>query len=163
MQKQMIKLQTIQLVGITARTNNANEMNPETGKIPAMIQKYFHGGLSEKILNRKNPGTTFCAYTNYESDVTGDYTYFIGEEVTSIEEIPDGFKTLTIPAQNYAKFTNKPGPMPAVCIGMWQNIWAMKPSDLGNGRSYIADFEVYDNRSADQNNAVLDIYIGLRG
>jgi predicted transcriptional regulator YdeE len=163
MHKQIIQFPEIKLVGITARTNNANEMKPETGKIPSMIQKYFHGGLSEKIMTRKNPGTTYCVYTNYESDVTGDYTYFIGEEVTSLEGVPEGFETIAIPAQNYAKFTNQPGPMPAVCIGMWKNIWAMKPSDLGGDRSYIADFEVYDNRSADQNNAVLDIYIGLRG
>ena len=162
MQKQMIKISEMKLVGIAARTNNANEMKPETGKIPSMIQKYCHGGLSEKILNRKNPGTTYCVYTNYESDVTGDYTYFIGEEVTSLERVPEGFETIAIPAQNYAKFTNQPGTMPAVCIGMWQNIWAMNPSDLGGERLYIADFEVYDQRSTDPKNTVLDIYIGLK-
>jgi len=162
MQKQIMKLPEIRLIGITARTNNANEMKPETGKIPSMIHRYFYGGLSERIMMRKNPGTTFCVYTNYESDVTGDYTYFIGEEVAFLEGVPEGFETLTIPAQNYAKFTNQPGPMPSVCISMWQNIWAMNPPDLGGERSYIADFEIYDKRSADPKNAVLDIYIGLR-
>lgn len=163
MQKQIIQLPEIRLIGITTRTNNASEMKPETGKIPSMIQRYFHGGLSEKIMNRKNPDTTFCVYTNYASDVTGDYTYFIGEEVMSLEEVPEGFETLTIPPQSYAKLTNQPGLMPSVCIGMWQNIWAMNTSDLGGERSYIADFEVYDQRSTDPKNTVLDIYIGLRG
>ena len=162
MQKQITRLEEIRLVGITIRTNNANEMNPETGKIGPTVQKYFKHGLAEKIINRKNPGTTFCVYTNYESDVTGEYTYFVGEEVTAFGSMAEGLETLTIPTQNYAKFTNEPGPMPSVCIGMWQNIWAMKSSDLGGDRAYIADFEVYDNRSIDKNNTILDIYIGIK-
>ena len=106
--------------------------------------------------------SSFCIYTNYESDFNGEYTYFIGEEVTSIEKIGDGFETLSIPVQNYAKFTNQPAPMPAACIDMWQNIWKMSASDLGGERAYIADFEVYDERSHDHNNVTLDIYIGIR-
>lgn len=164
MQKSMITLTELKLVGITTRTNNAQifERDPLTNKIAATVQKYFHNGLSEKIKDRKNPGTTLCVYTNYESDVNGDYTYFIGEEVTSFENIDKEFEALTIPAQNYAKFTNQPGPMPAVCIDMWQNIWKMNASDLGGERAYIADFEVYDERSTDHTNVTLDIYIGIK-
>jgi len=162
MQKTMTSLAEIKLVGITTRTNNAHESEPATNKIAVTIQKYFHNGLAEKISARKNPGTTFCVYTNYESDFTGDYTYFIGEEVGSFEGISKGFETLTIPVQNYAKFTSQPGAMPAVCIDMWRKIWKMSTSDLGGKRAYVADFETYDERSIDHNNATLDIYIGLR-
>jgi len=164
MQKTTTLLAEIKLVGITARTNNTHifEGDPSTNKIAATVQKYFHNGLGEKISSRKNPGTTFCVYTNYESDVNGDYTYFIGEEVTSFDKVDKEFEILTIPVQNYAKFTNQPGPMPAVCVDMWQNIWKMNASDLGGDRAYIADFEVYDQRSHDHNNVILDIYIGIR-
>lgn len=165
MQKTIINLPEIKLLGITTRTNNAHlfESDPSTNKIAATVQKYFHNGLAEKIKNRKNPGTTFCVYTNYESDVNGDYTYFIGEEVTSFDEVDDAFEMLLIPAQSYAKFTNQPGTMPAVCIDMWQNIWKMNAVELGGERAYIADFEVYDERSVDHNNVILDIYIGIAG
>ena len=164
MQKTITTLTELKLVGITTRSNNAQifERDPSTNKIAATVQKYFHNGLAEQIKDRKNPGTTFCVYTNYESDVNGDYTYFIGEEVTSFEEIGKEFETLTIPVQNYAKFTNQRGPMPTVCIDMWQNIWKMNASDLGGERAYIADFEVYDERSVDHNNVTLAIYIGIR-
>ena len=164
MQKTTTTLTELKLVGITTRTNNSQifERDPPANKIAATVQKYFHNGLGEKIKDRKNPGTTFCVYTNYESDVNGDYTYFIGEEVTSFEEIDKEFETLTIPVQNYEKFTNQAGPMPTVCIDMWQNIWKMNASDLGGERAYIADFEVYDERSVDHNNVTLDIYIGIR-
>ena len=164
MQKATITLTELKLVGITTRTNNSQifEKDPSTNKIAATVQKYVHNGLAEKIKDRKNPGTTFCVYTNYESDVNGDYTYFIGEEVTSFEEIDKEFETLTIPVQNYEKFTNQAGPMPTVRIDMWQNIWKMNASDLGGERAYISDFEVYDERSVDHNNVTLDIYIGIK-
>lgn len=162
MQKTFAELKEIKLVGITTRTNNAIEYNPSTNTIGGTVQKYFHKGLAEKIKHRKNPGTTFCVYTNYESDENGDYTYFIGEEVNSFEDADNDFETLTIPAQNYAKFTSNSGSMPDVCINMWKDIWKMNESHFGGKRAYIADFEVYDERSQDQNNAILDIYIGVR-
>lgn len=81
MQKNLISVPEMKLVGITARTNLASEMNLATAKIGATVQKYFQQGLSGKIQNRKKPGVTYCIYTNYESDFTADYTYFIGEEV----------------------------------------------------------------------------------
>ena len=159
MQKTMSTLTELKLVGIATRTNNAQifERDPQANKIAATVQKYFHNGLAEQIKDRKNPGTTFCVYTNYESDVNGDYTYFIGEEVTSFENIDKEFEALTIPGQHYAKFTNQPGPMPTVCIDMWQNIWKMNAPDLGGVRAYIADFEVYDERSSDHNNLTSEL------
>lgn len=162
--QEITTLPEMKLVGITTRTNNARlfEADPETNPIAATVKKYFHQGLAAKIPGRQKPGTTFCVYTNYESDLNGDYTYFIGEEVSSFEGIEEGFETLTIPAQPYAKFTNEPGPMPAVCVAMWQKIWEMAPAKLGGERAYIADFEVYDERSQDHQNVTLDIYIGLK-
>ena len=127
MQKVTTSFEEIKLIGITTRTNNAHifESNPSTNKIAATVQKYFHDGLAEQIKGRKNPAKTFCVYTNYESDFNGDYTFFIGEEVISFDEVSENLETLNIPAQNYIKFTSEPGPMPAVCIDMWKNIWKM--------------------------------------
>lgn len=161
MQKTNAQLPEIKLVGITARTNNASEMNPAEAKIGLTSQKYFASSVSSQIQDRVNPGKTFCVYTNYESDVNGAYTYFIGEEVSSFDEVVEGLEKLTIPAHNYTKFTSEPGPMPFVCIGMWQSIWQMSDSDLGGKRSYISDFEVYDERALNPMSTVLDIYIGI--
>lgn len=152
----------MKLIGITARTNNATEINWETGKIFPCVQRYFQQGLAEGILSRTKPGTTLCVYTNYESDHTGDYTYFIGEEVSTFEGQPSDLEPITIPAQSYAKFTNGPAPMPQVVREPWMKIWQMTPEDFGGERKYIADFEVYDERAADHGNVVLDIYIGIK-
>ncbi len=82
------------------------------------MTKYFKEGFSDEIQHKKMHGTTFCVYTYYENDFTGDYTYFISEEVTSFDGVSEKFETLTIPAQDYIKFTNHPGPMPKVVIEM---------------------------------------------
>ena len=162
MQKTVTELPEIKLLGILCRTNNTAEMNISSAKIAPTIQKYFQQALGEEIPNRKNPGTTYCVYTDYESDFTGDYTYFIGEEVKFVGDSMEGFSSIIIPAQNYAKFTSKPGIMPEVCIDMWQNIWKMKSGELGGKRAYLADFEVYDKRALDPSKTVLDIYVGVK-
>lgn len=162
MQKTVTELPEIKLLGILCRTNNTAEMNISSAKIAPTIQKYFRQAVGEEIPNRKNPGTTYCVYTDYESDFTGDYTYFIGEEVKVGGDSMEGFSSIIIPAQNYAKFTRKPGIMPEVCIDMWQNIWKMKSGELGGKRAYLADFEVYDKRALDPSKTVLDIYVGVK-
>jgi len=162
MQKTVTELPEIKLLGILCRTNNTAEMNISSAKIAPTIQKYFQQASGKKIPNRKNPGTTYCVYTDYESDFTGDYTYFIGEEVKFVGDSMEGFSSIIIPAQNYAKFTSKPGIMPEVCIVVWQNIWKMKSGELGGKRAYLADFEVYDKRTFDPSKTVLDIYLGVK-
>ena len=162
MQKIETSVSEIKLVGITARTNNKQEMDPATGKIGPVVQKYFHQQLAAQIPHRSTPGVTYCVYTEYESDYTGDYTYFIGEKVDSVEGVPADFKTLTIPAQTYAIFTAGPAPMPDVIRNAWMDIWKKSDADFGGKRAYVADFELYDERASNPNAAVIDIYIGIR-
>ena len=161
MQKTNTQLPEIKLVGITARTSLMSEMDQSTAKIGLTLQKFFQDELPTKIPNRANPNTTYCVYTEYESDFNGEYTYFVGQQVTSFDDLPEGFVALTIPTQNYTKFTNGPGPMPAVCIDVWKQVWA--DSELDSRRNYIADFEIYDERASDHSKVVLDIYIGIKG
>src|SRR5688500_13485253 len=88
----------ITLLGISARTSNAIEMNdPVSAKIVATLDRYFGEGIAAKIPDRANPGVTYCVYTEYESDFNGAYTYFVGEEVTSFKKVPEGMVTLSIP------------------------------------------------------------------
>ena len=160
--KDHVKQKSILLLGIQVRTNNTLEYKKLDGRIFPLVQRYFHEGLVAKIPHRKKPGTTFCAYTDYESDHHGDYTYFIGEEVSDFPSpLPEGFETLRIPEQSYAKFTTGPAPMPDVLSDAWQEIWEMNPEDLGTTRRYHTDFEIYDERAADHQNIVMDLYIGL--
>lgn len=155
-------LQEFKLVGITARTNNKNEMNPATAKIGQTAGLYWQNQLANDIKHRVTAGITYAVYTDFESDENGDYSYFIGEAVSSLEgQDLDKFKALTIPTSNYQKFTTERGKMPDIIISAWQEIWSMQPEDFIGPRKYIADFELYDERAMDPGNAVADIYIGV--
>lgn len=159
----MIITPEIKLIGIKGvRTSNAKEFNPETNTIGAIMNRYFGEAIFNTIPNRIAPMTTYAVYTDYESDYNGEYTYFLGEAVESFDNVPEGLDTLVIPAQTYAVFTTQQGPLPYVVIDEWQKIWNMTAADFGDERAYIADFELYDHRSADYQNAVADIYIGIK-
>ncbi len=162
MQSISTTLPDIMLIGVTARTNNQNEMNPQTAKIGPLAGRYWGQNLAGSLLNRKTPGVTFSVYTDYASNEHGDYTYFIGEEVTSFDDVPAGFETLTIPAAAYQKFTTSTGKLPDIIIQAWMHIWQMSKDQLGGQRAYLADFEKYDQRASDPANAAADIYIGLQ-
>lgn len=161
MKKEITNKSEIKLVGLTARTNSKNEMNPQTSKIGELAGRFWSQNIGALISNRKNPGVTYSVYTNYDSNEHGDYTYFIGEEVNSFDNIRSDLQQLTIPSSKYQKFTTPAGKMPEVVINAWQQIWKMSAEDFGGKRAYVADFEVYDQRASDPTNAILDIYIGI--
>lgn len=158
-----VKRPEIKLVGLTVRTNNQVEMTSwQQGKIFPCVQRYFQQQIFNLIPDRTNPGTTFCAYTDYETDHTGDYTYFIGEEVSSHDNLPEGLEALVIPQQTYAKFTAGPDSMPGVLRNAWEGILCMSDKDFGGARRYHTDFEIYDERASDHNRIILDIFIGIK-
>ena len=163
MKKQKIVLaHNIILLGLTARTNNKNEMNPQTSKIGMLAGKYWGEQIANQFKNRVQAGVTYSVYTEFESDEHGEYTYFIGEAVESLENQDlSKFKSIIIPAGTYQKFTTESGKMPEVVITAWQKIWKMTAEDFGGKRQYLADFEVYDHRALDPNNTVVDVYIGV--
>lgn len=160
MKKEKTHINQFILAGLTVRTNNKNEMNPTTGKIGPLVQRYWNDKIAEKIQYRTNPGLTYIAYTDYESNEHGDYTFLVGETV--LENTPQqDFQIITIPEGIFQKFTTDAGKMPDVIIQTWQHIWGLNPAELGGSRKYFADFEVYDRRAMDPNNAVVDIYVGI--
>lgn len=161
MKKEFANKSEIKLVGLSMRTNNNNEMNPQTSKIGQLASRYWSLNIASQIPNRKNPGVTLFVYTQYDSDEHGDYTYFIGEEVSCFEYSLTNLQKLAIPAARYQKFTTPLGKMPEVVINAWQHIWKMSHEDFGGKRAYHADFEVYDHRASDPANTCLDIYIGI--
>ena len=171
MEKMIVILQDIKIVGISERTNNANEANPATAKIGPTVQSYMQENVPAKINNRARPNVNFCVYTDYEHEkitdptkceYNGDYTYFIGEVVKSFDNVSPDLKTLSIAKQRYVKFTTPKGAMPDIVVNAWMEIWKMTSEELGGERSFIADFEVYDEGASDLQNAVVHIYIGIK-
>lgn len=151
------------LVGLKCRTNNQQELDPNLSKISKLVSAFVGKNYANHIQQRTKPNVVYSVYTEYESDEHGDYTYFVGEQVKSIENQDlEKFSSLVIPAQNYKKITSTRGKIPDIVIATWQEIWRMSDEDFGGQRSYLADFEVFDQRAENPESAEIDIYIGLK-
>ena len=97
----------------------------------------------------------FCSNHDYESDHTGPYSYFIGCKVYDNTVAPEGMDSLVISNAAYVTIIAK-GKMPDCVANAWREIWA---SNLE--RTYVADFEIYNERSKDWNAAEVGIYVGV--
>ena len=158
MTKSYINLPEMTLVGISGITSNAQEAT-DAAKIGGMFARYFAEGIFNQIQNRIKPGTFYSCYTKYDSDHTGEYTYFLGEQVESNASVPEGLDVMIVPPQSYCVFTPEPGPMPQACIAAWQEIWGN--DELTSKRSYLADFERYDMSKMTPDRTEFDILVGV--
>jgi len=59
MQKELANKLEIKLVGLTARTNNKNEMNPGTSKIGELAGRFWSQNIAGQISNRKKSWRDF--------------------------------------------------------------------------------------------------------
>jgi predicted transcriptional regulator YdeE len=125
-------------------------------------QRFMSEGLLDKIPNKLAPDI-YAVYTDYASDANGDYTFLLGAKVkNSAADLPAGMVKKTVPAGRYGVFTSARGPVAKVVVEAWQEIWSYFQSGENGTRAYHADFELHDQRSADPDNAQVDIYIGLK-
>lgn len=150
------------VIGIEARTNNADEMTPN-GVIPKQWARFSKENLLEKIPNKVD-GTIIAAYTDYESNKDGEYSFIIGAKVTSAESLPNGMIAKQVPARKYVLFTSEKGPVWHVVPNLWKKIWSLPEGQSGSEstRAYLFDYEVYDQRTQDPKNSIVDVYLGVK-
>jgi predicted transcriptional regulator YdeE len=161
MPPKIVQGEEFSLIGIAARTNNANEMTGN-GVIARQWNKFFSGGILAAIPHKIDP-TIYAVYSDYASDRKGDYTFFIGVKVSDTSSIPAGMVAKKVPGGKFAVITTEKGPVQKVVPEAWQKIWRLEDdSQLGGVRSYKADFELYDQRARDPQNSQADIYIGIK-
>ncbi len=147
------------VIGIEAGTTNAKEATAD-GTIPKQWQKFFQEGILAKIPNRAG-SNIYALYTDYASDRNGEYSFVIGAMVKNGTAAPDGMVAKQVPGGRFAVITSEQGPLPKVVPLAWQAVWKME-DDGQLKRSYQTDFEIYDKRSQDPQNAQVDIYVGLK-
>ncbi|WP_227008954.1 GyrI-like domain-containing protein [Pseudoalteromonas prydzensis] len=127
------------LTGLKVRTCNANEMNTGTAKIADLWQRFADKYTAELTKNSH----VYGVYTNYESDVTGDFDVIACSDAQSTHA-RDAVKVTTT-AGRYLVFTGE-GEMPDAIIDLWGEIWQYFSSDdCRYTRTYTSDFEYYKN------------------
>jgi predicted transcriptional regulator YdeE len=148
------------VVGIAVRTSNAKEMTAD-GVIGKQWGRLMQEGLLAKMPNKADRAIV-AVYTDYASDHNGEYTFVLGAKVTSTAEIPAGMVAKKILSGKYAVFTSEKGPGAKVVPEVWGKINSLPKSAVGRDRVYRADFEIYDERAADPQGVVVDVYVGIR-
>lgn len=137
-------IESIKIAGFSIHTQNSDEFELSTAKIPTLWQHFYASPLA-------NEHTIYGVYSNYESDVDGYYTLTVGAAIT---ENKQGLAEIVIQSGNYLVFDNA-GHRPEVVIKTWQQIWAYFSNNPLHKRNFISDFELY----SDENN--VEVYIGI--
>jgi predicted transcriptional regulator YdeE len=130
------------------------------GMIPRQWQKVFQEGILAKIPNKVGDNI-YAVYTDYASDRDGEYSYIIGAMVKPGTAAPVGMVAKALPGGRFAVLTSDLGPLPKVVPGVWQKVWKLE-DEKELHRTYKADFEIYDRRSHDPENAQIDLYVGIK-
>lgn len=138
------------LIGLELRTHNAEC----SSTMPAHKDRFFKENIPAKIPNKIN-GDMLALYTDYEGDYTMPYSWILGCEVSSLDQIPEGLVGKVIPASNYAVFTTQ-GAFPQGLIAVWQDVW-----QSGLPRAYTSDFEVYPSDFDPERNPEVKLYIAI--
>lgn len=141
-----------QIFGISVRTTNANEMDPETANIGKTWQKFDR----EVSVNYKGGERVYGVYYNYESDANGEFTVLAGTEKPN-----NSLEKVTILKGKYLVFEGKAstsddiGRVQAV-VDTWGKVWSYFSSGKSEyKRAYTTDFEQYKNQTE------ISIYISI--
>jgi predicted transcriptional regulator YdeE len=141
-------VEAFKIKGFQARTTNAAEQSPQTGKIGGLWQQFFTSSLFEPT------ATVVGVYNNYESDAFGAFDVTAGVAFSQ-SDAPDA-KTVQIRAGQYLVFHGK-GAMPQAVIDAWVQVWQHFGQPRNDfERVYATDFEQYVG--ADE----VVVHIGIR-
>lgn len=147
-------LQKFHVIGISVRTTNENGQAAQD--IPALWNRFMAEEIAKQIPNKAGH-TIYCIYTEYEKDHTRPYTTILGCKVDNLDTIPGGMVGKTIDEAGYIQHTAKGNILEGLVYNEWVKIWK---SDLD--RAYTADFEAYDERTQNPENAEVDIFIAVK-
>ncbi|MBI1249640.1 hypothetical protein GC197_17585 [bacterium] len=149
-------VEAMRIVGISVRTTNRKESNPETAKIPKLYEKYDTERVDSLIANPANPQRRIAVYADYDSDQAGEFTILIGREISPDADIADPLDKTRIHKGKYLHFVGE-GKMPQVVRDTWEKVWKFFEEDTKYSRSYEADFEIYDQAYPNR----VDIFIAV--
>ncbi|MEB2778096.1 GyrI-like domain-containing protein [Algoriphagus sp. D3-2-R+10] len=148
------KKDSFKLIGIKLDHKTTNENNQSSTDCGNLWQKFEKEKIFDLIPNKLS-NEIYAVYFDYEKDETKPFSYFIGCKVHKNADVPENLTSLEIPSQNYVKFVAK-GIMTGCITRKWEQIWKSNTD-----RKFGFDFEVYDERSQDWNDAELDIFISI--
>lgn len=140
------------LIGLKLDHKTTNEGGQSSIDCGNLWQKFETEKFAESIPNKLSD-EIYAVYYEYEGNYTKPFSYFIGCKVKNDANVPQGMENLIVPTISFTKVLSK-GKLPDCVANSWKDIWK---SDTN--RAYKYDFEVYDERSKNWNNAEVEIFI----
>lgn len=141
------KVDKINVMGMSVRTNNVDEMNPSTAKIGALWET-FYAELAPKLTQDSR---VFGLYTNYESDHTGAFDVVACSDSIEAQDL----EIFQIDTGDYLVFSGT-GAMPQAVIDLWRKVWNYFDSEhCEHRRTFTTDFEWYKSENE------IEIYISV--
>ena len=138
------------IFGLSARTNNENEMNPQNRKIAALVQK-FDASVS---VNYRDGARVYSVYSDYETDASENYSVLVGAD--KVESSTVELESVKIQERNYLVFSAK-GQVPKIVFETWSKIWSyFKGENCSHVRAFKTDFEFYKNKNE------IEIHIAIK-
>lgn len=156
MKHTIISKESFPIIGIELKTTTHAGKN--FVEIPQFWEKIIRENKIDKIPDKKFRDTVLGICMDFEP--SGRFSYIIGSEVTSTENTPEDMVCRTIPAAKYAVFTAR-GKMPDPIQDTVKYIYQEWLPNSEYHRANAADFELYDERCNDSENAEVDIYIPI--
>jgi len=143
------EINKLMLSGLSIVTNNKNEMDPETAKITQLWNDYQDKNILGATFNKSKNFDMYGVYSDYTSDVNGDY------KVTVAVEVVKPKNAIVIENQRYLVFQKK-GELPDIVIDTWREIWEYFETEPKYERAYTVDFEKYSKENE------IEIYISIK-
>jgi len=135
-QPQRQRLDAFRVAGLTARTSNRDESDPEAARIGELWGRFFGERIYEKLPQRADDARLYGVYSAYESDAAGAF------DITAGVAVHSGPATVRIEGGDYLVFTGQ-GEMPQMVLAVWQAIWQYFETHPEIRRRYLSDFEAY--------------------
>ncbi|MGB5793418.1 GyrI-like domain-containing protein [Poseidonibacter sp.] len=131
------RIKKLIISGISTVTNNETEINSGSPKLPNLWGEYDEKNIYSATFNKVNESAMYGVYTEYASDLTGDYKYTVGVEVKKGKDV------ITIENERFLVFRAK-GDISETVLETWEKIWAYFADENSEyKRKYSVDFEKY--------------------
>jgi predicted transcriptional regulator YdeE len=135
--------------GICINTNNKKASND----ITKLWNEFYTNNITKQIQDKKSDSFIYGVYSDYESDLHGNYTVTAGVEIN--RSAIKRNNTIIIKKGKYILFENI-GQLPEIVIQTWKEIWTYFEEHKDIKRKYTSDFESYED---DKN---IKIYIAIK-
>ncbi|RYY04852.1 MAG: AraC family transcriptional regulator [Gammaproteobacteria bacterium] len=146
----VVRINNKTIFGLSVRTNNENEMNPNTGKIAPLVHKFD----STVVVNYRAGARVYGVYYDYESDVQDNYSVLVGAD--NVESSAVTLEEVTIQEGDYLVFSGS-GQVPQIIFEIWLQVWDYFSSEkCAHTRAYTTDFEFYRNQNE------IEIHIAIK-